>query len=79
MALKDQIARLKKDVAGHKELHSEGPLTKEAALAKFTGAFQVARLPLPSFAGAKGVDEMFKVVDKAIETLAKGPVAKNPG
>lgn len=76
--MKDQIKRLEKDVAGHKELHDEKALTKEVALAKFTGAFQVARLPLPSFAGAKGVDEMFKIVDKAIETLAKGSTAKNP-
>lgn len=72
MLLKQKVKRLKKDVAGHKELHSEKALSKDVVLAKFKGAFTVARLPLPKFTGAKNVDEMFKIVDKHIEALSNG-------
>lgn len=75
MQLSQKIKRLKKDVAGHKVLHSEEALTMEVAKAKFTGAFQVARLPLPKFTGAKTADEMFAIVDKAIEALSKKPAS----
>lgn len=80
--LKDKVKRLKKDVAGHMVCHEEKALSREGALAKFTGAFQVARLPLPAFPKDESVAAMFARVDRAIQgferTAKENPGAKEP-
>jgi len=76
--LRDKVKRLKKDVAGHKVCHEEKALSREGALAKFAGAFQVARLPLPKFGKGASVSAMFDEVDLAIERFEK-EAKKNPG
>lgn len=80
MLLKQKVTRLKKDVEGHLDIHesTEGGLSREEALAKFTGAFQRARLAMPVFKGSDSVEDMFAAVSEHISALEK-VVKKTPG